>query len=107
MKVICIDVLTLMFNVFLREMAISIIGYLIDFQEIEIEWGKGLAQKREAEARLKELEVEKDKPFARTRYTESCVVDCLEYVILLLTVFILRNYFLALFKHNIDFHSSV
>ncbi|QCD98729.1 pre-mRNA-splicing factor CWC26 [Vigna unguiculata] len=41
--------------------------YLCDFQEIEIEWGKGLAQKREAEARLKELELEKEKPFARTR----------------------------------------
>lgn len=37
-------------------------------QEIKLEWGKGLAQKREAEARLQELEEEKDKPFARTRY---------------------------------------
>ncbi|KAI9116020.1 hypothetical protein K1719_012950 [Acacia pycnantha] len=36
-------------------------------KEKEIEWGKGLAQKREAEARLKELELEKDRPFARTR----------------------------------------
>lgn len=36
-------------------------------KEIKIEWGKGLAQKREAEAKLKELEVEKEKPFARTR----------------------------------------
>jgi len=36
-------------------------------KEIHIEWGKGLAQKREAEARLKELEAEKSKPFARTR----------------------------------------
>ncbi|XP_050264218.1 uncharacterized protein LOC126708466 [Quercus robur] len=35
--------------------------------EIKLEWGKGLAQKREAEARLQELESEKDKPFARTR----------------------------------------
>ncbi|WCJ20704.1 Pre-mRNA-splicing factor cwc26 [Euphorbia peplus] len=33
----------------------------------KIEWGKGLAQKREAEAKMQELEVEKDKPFARTR----------------------------------------
>ncbi|GAV62337.1 Bud13 domain-containing protein [Cephalotus follicularis] len=33
----------------------------------ELEWGKGLAQKREAEARLQELELEKDKPFARSR----------------------------------------
>lgn len=36
-------------------------------QEIKLEWGKGLAQKREAEARLQELELEKDKPFARNR----------------------------------------
>ncbi|XP_010540728.1 PREDICTED: BUD13 homolog [Tarenaya hassleriana] len=36
-------------------------------KEIKVEWGKGLAQKREAEARLQELELEKDKPFARTR----------------------------------------
>ncbi|KAL8244549.1 hypothetical protein R6Q59_010807 [Mikania micrantha] len=36
-------------------------------KEIKLEWGKGLAQKREAEARLQELEVEKTKPFARTR----------------------------------------
>lgn len=44
------------------------IGCLLDCQEKEIEWGKGLAQKREAEARMKELELEKDKPFAQTRY---------------------------------------
>lgn len=36
-------------------------------KEIKLEWGKGLAQKREAEARLQELELEKDKPFARNR----------------------------------------
>ncbi|CAN6272432.1 unnamed protein product [Urochloa humidicola] len=36
-------------------------------KEIHIEWGTGLAQKREAEARLKELEAERSKPFARTR----------------------------------------
>lgn len=36
-------------------------------KEIKLEWGKGLAQKREAEARLQELEREKDKPFARSR----------------------------------------
>ncbi|KAF5729673.1 hypothetical protein HS088_TW20G00037 [Tripterygium wilfordii] len=36
-------------------------------KEKKLEWGKGLAQKREAEARLQEFEVEKDKPFARTR----------------------------------------
>ncbi|KAL2453770.1 hypothetical protein Adt_48733 [Abeliophyllum distichum] len=36
-------------------------------KEVKLEWGKGLAQKREAEARLQELEVEKDKPFARNR----------------------------------------
>ncbi|RCV20050.1 hypothetical protein SETIT_4G025300v2 [Setaria italica] len=36
-------------------------------KEIHIEWGKGLVQKREAEARVKELEAEKSKPFARTR----------------------------------------
>ncbi|KAH0926619.1 hypothetical protein HID58_018875 [Brassica napus] len=37
-------------------------------KEIKLEWGQGLAQKRDAEARLQELELEKDKPFARTRY---------------------------------------
>ncbi|PHU19498.1 hypothetical protein BC332_10649 [Capsicum chinense] len=36
-------------------------------KEIKLEWGKGLAQKREMEVRLQELESEKDKPFARTR----------------------------------------
>ncbi|KAL3626322.1 hypothetical protein CASFOL_029871 [Castilleja foliolosa] len=36
-------------------------------KEIKLEWGKGLAQKREAEARLQEIEVEKNKPFARSR----------------------------------------
>jgi len=36
-------------------------------QEKKLEWGKGLAQKREVETRLEELELEKDKPFARTR----------------------------------------
>lgn len=37
-------------------------------QEIKIEWGEGLVQKREAEARFQEIEVEKNKPFARSRY---------------------------------------
>ncbi|KAJ8564715.1 hypothetical protein K7X08_001175 [Anisodus acutangulus] len=36
-------------------------------KEIKLEWGKGLAQKRELEVRLQELESEKDKPFARSR----------------------------------------
>ncbi|PSS09663.1 BUD13 like [Actinidia chinensis var. chinensis] len=36
-------------------------------KEIKLEWGKGLAQKREAETKQLELELEKDKPFARTR----------------------------------------
>lgn len=36
-------------------------------KEKKIEWGQGLAQKREAEARLQELELEKDRPFARSR----------------------------------------
>ncbi|XP_042065937.1 BUD13 homolog [Salvia splendens] len=36
-------------------------------KEIKLEWGKGLAQKREAEARIQEMEEEKDKPFARSR----------------------------------------
>ncbi|KAG8376076.1 hypothetical protein BUALT_Bualt09G0025900 [Buddleja alternifolia] len=36
-------------------------------KEIKLEWGKGLAQKREAEARLQEIEAEKEKPFARSR----------------------------------------
>lgn len=42
-------------------------GLLFFLQEIKLEWGKGLAQKREAEARLEELEHEKEKPFARSR----------------------------------------
>ncbi|KZV21548.1 hypothetical protein F511_11041 [Dorcoceras hygrometricum] len=36
-------------------------------KEIKLEWGKGLAQMREAEARLEAVELEKDKPFARSR----------------------------------------
>ncbi|XP_057968014.1 uncharacterized protein LOC131157697 [Malania oleifera] len=36
-------------------------------KEKKLEWGKGLAQKREAEVRQLELEVEKNKPFARSR----------------------------------------
>uniref|UniRef100_A0A2N9EFJ4 BUD13 homolog n=1 Tax=Fagus sylvatica TaxID=28930 RepID=A0A2N9EFJ4_FAGSY len=36
-------------------------------KEKKLEWGKGLVQKREAEAKLQELELEKHKPFARTR----------------------------------------
>ncbi|XP_057538554.1 uncharacterized protein LOC130816006 [Amaranthus tricolor] len=36
-------------------------------EEKKLEWGKGLAQKREAEARLLELELEKEKPFARSK----------------------------------------
>ncbi|KAF8407442.1 hypothetical protein HHK36_006575 [Tetracentron sinense] len=36
-------------------------------KEKKLEWGKGLVQKREAEARQHELELEKEKPFARTR----------------------------------------
>ncbi|EPS73826.1 hypothetical protein M569_00932 [Genlisea aurea] len=36
-------------------------------KEVKLEWGKGLAQKREAEARLQDMESEKNKPFARTR----------------------------------------
>ncbi|KAL0296242.1 UNVERIFIED_CONTAM: Pre-splicing factor cwc26 [Sesamum radiatum] len=42
-------------------------------KEIKLEWGKGLAQKREAEARLQEIEKEKDKPFARGRF--SALID--------------------------------
>ncbi|KAG5614299.1 hypothetical protein H5410_014123 [Solanum commersonii] len=38
-----------------------------EVNEIKLEWGKGLAQKREMEVRLQELESEKDKPFARSR----------------------------------------
>ncbi|CAN6451729.1 unnamed protein product [Victoria cruziana] len=34
-------------------------------KEKKLEWGQGLAQKREAEARLGELELEKERPFAR------------------------------------------
>ncbi|KAM0881501.1 hypothetical protein ACQ4PT_032922 [Festuca glaucescens] len=36
-------------------------------KEKHIEWGKGLVQKRAAEARVQDLEDEKSKPFARTR----------------------------------------
>ncbi|KAK1325635.1 hypothetical protein QJS10_CPA01g02875 [Acorus calamus] len=36
-------------------------------KEIKLEWGKGLVQKKQAEARAMELELEKDKPFALTR----------------------------------------
>ncbi|CAA7411048.1 unnamed protein product [Spirodela intermedia] len=36
-------------------------------KEKKLEWGKGLAQKREAESRIAELELEKEKPFARSR----------------------------------------
>ncbi|KQK19964.1 BUD13 homolog [Brachypodium distachyon] len=36
-------------------------------KEKHIEWGKGLVQKRAAEARVQDLEAEKSKPFARTR----------------------------------------
>ncbi|KAK9667898.1 hypothetical protein RND81_13G018900 [Saponaria officinalis] len=36
-------------------------------EEKKLEWGKGLAQKREAEANLQEMELEKAKPFARSR----------------------------------------
>ncbi|KAL8137523.1 hypothetical protein V2J09_003524 [Rumex salicifolius] len=36
-------------------------------EEKKLEWGKGLAQKREAEAKLLDMEIEKDKPFARSR----------------------------------------
>ncbi|XP_074583245.1 uncharacterized protein LOC141839405 [Curcuma longa] len=36
-------------------------------KEKKLEWGKGLAQKRQAEANTRELELEKDKPFARTK----------------------------------------
>ncbi|KAG6544497.1 hypothetical protein Mapa_014135 [Marchantia paleacea] len=35
--------------------------------EQPLEWGKGLAQKKEMEAKFAELEAEKNKPFARTR----------------------------------------
>ncbi|KAL0308556.1 UNVERIFIED_CONTAM: Pre-splicing factor CWC26 [Sesamum radiatum] len=38
-------------------------------KEIKLEWGKGLAQKREADARLQEIEKEKEKPFARGRFS--------------------------------------
>ncbi|KAG0464061.1 hypothetical protein HPP92_020130 [Vanilla planifolia] len=36
-------------------------------EEKPIEWGKGLKQKQEAEERAIELELEKDRPFARSR----------------------------------------
>ena len=36
-------------------------------QEIKLEWGMGLAKNREVKAELMELELEKDRPFARSR----------------------------------------
>ncbi|KAL8498755.1 hypothetical protein ACS0TY_021907 [Phlomoides rotata] len=36
-------------------------------KEKKLEWGKGLAQKRNFEARMQEMEAEKDRPFARSR----------------------------------------
>ncbi|KAG6512311.1 BUD13 homolog isoform X2 [Zingiber officinale] len=36
-------------------------------KEKKLEWGKGLAQKRQAEANTRDLEIEKDKLFARTK----------------------------------------
>ncbi|KAK2997011.1 hypothetical protein RJ639_025698, partial [Escallonia herrerae] len=48
-------------------MCIADSGAIISCEEIKVEWGKGLAQKREAEERQQELELEKAKPFARTR----------------------------------------
>ncbi|KAL9250211.1 yippee-like-like protein [Drosera capensis] len=36
-------------------------------KDIKVEWGKGLAQKRKAEDKLMELELEKERPFARSR----------------------------------------
>ncbi|KAI4972622.1 hypothetical protein ZWY2020_003547 [Hordeum vulgare] len=72
------------------------IRHLLDMREIRlvetislirkhIEWGKGLVQKRAAEARVEELEKEKDQPFARTRddpELDSMLKNRLEGVIL-------------------------
>ncbi|KAE8637312.1 hypothetical protein CSA_011806, partial [Cucumis sativus] len=35
-------------------------------EEIKLEWGMGLAKNRKVEAELMELELEKDRPFARS-----------------------------------------
>lgn len=45
----------------------ALLTFCLDFQEVKLEWGKGLAQKRQAAARALELEIEQDKPFARSR----------------------------------------
>ncbi|PWA56207.1 hypothetical protein CTI12_AA416100 [Artemisia annua] len=53
------------------KISLPMIGHALNVdsapKEIKVEWGKGLAQKREAEARLEELGLQKTKPFARTR----------------------------------------
>ncbi|KAE8652990.1 hypothetical protein Csa_023490 [Cucumis sativus] len=40
-------------------------------EEIKLEWGMGLAKNREVEAELMELELEKDRPFARSSIVKS------------------------------------
>ncbi|KAM7259271.1 hypothetical protein ACFE04_015012 [Oxalis oulophora] len=62
MKILKTNRRTIMDDPFIR-------NYVEDLlkNEIKLEWGKGLVQKREAEAKKQELEIEKEKPFARTR----------------------------------------
>jgi hypothetical protein len=60
--------LVLVLYLFIQKLLLSNGPCCTYWQEIHIEWGKGLVQKREAESRLKEIEAEKSKPFARTRY---------------------------------------
>ena len=45
----------------------SMLFILFVDQETKLEWGTGLAQKREAEMKQREIELEKEKPFARNR----------------------------------------
>ncbi|KAG6515544.1 hypothetical protein ZIOFF_025969 [Zingiber officinale] len=47
---------------------VAVPGFVIALLvEKKLEWGKGLAQKRQAEANIRDLEIEKDKLFARTK----------------------------------------
>ena len=48
----------------------------LEDEERNMEWGKGLVQKREREERLLELQREASKPFARYRFCPSPITAC-------------------------------
>ena len=52
---------------FLSNLTVAACDAGLRSQEIKLEWGMGLAKNREVEAELMELELEKDRPFARSR----------------------------------------